>query len=248
MYKIITNFKSIVSMTFAVFLLNNANSQIITTIAGTGTGAFSGDGGPSTSAQLFIPYGVASDAAGNLYIADGFNQRIRKINAATGIISTIAGTGTAGYSGDGIAATSAKLNYPNAVCVDGSGNIYVSDVNNSRIRKINASTGLISTIAGIGSSGFSGDGGPATSAAVANTWAVAVDASGNVYVADNGNSRIRKITASRLLQVVDQVCWMVCLQQRLRSVLPVWQLMRPEMYIFLKRERIQSGRSMLPPA
>jgi trimeric autotransporter adhesin len=196
MYKIITNFKSIVSMTFAVFLLNNANSQIITTIAGTGTGAFSGDGGPSTSAQLFIPYGVASDAAGNLYIADGFNQRIRKINAATGIISTIAGTGTAGYSGDGIAATSAKLNYPNAVCVDGSGNIYVSDVNNSRIRKINASTGLISTIAGIGSSGFSGDGGPATSAAVANTWAVAVDASGNVYVADNGNSRIRKITAS----------------------------------------------------
>jgi sugar lactone lactonase YvrE len=192
-----TNFrKAILIVSFSFFLLSNVNSQIITTIAGTGTGAFSGDGGPSTSAQLFIPYGVASDAAGNLYIADGFNQRIRKINASTGIITTVAGTGTAGYSGDGGAATSAKLNYPNALCLDGSGNIYISDVNNSRIRKVTASTGKISTIAGIGSAGFSGDGGLATGAAVANTWAVAVDTAGNVYISDNGNSRIRKITAS----------------------------------------------------
>src|SRR5205085_1476375 len=125
---------------------------------------FGGDGGPATSAQLHFPSNVAVDAAGNIYIADASNHRIRKINTS-GIISTIAGTITSGFSGDGGPATSAEINNPSDVKVDAAGNIYIADYGNNRIRKINT-LGIISTIAGIGSNGYSGDGGLATSAQI----------------------------------------------------------------------------------
>lgn len=171
-------------------------SQTITTIGGVGTSSFSGDGGLALSAELAQPVSVVRDGSGNVYIADQGNHRIRKITSSTGIISTIAGTSTSGYSGDGGAATSAQLNYPAGIAIDGSGNIYFADQGNQRIRKINSSTGIISTIAGTGTAGFSGDGGSASSAQINNPAAVAVDGSGNVYISDQYNQRIRKITLS----------------------------------------------------
>jgi len=162
----------------------------ITTVAGTGTAGYSGDGGQATSAQLSIPLGVAVDAQGSLYIADYANSRIRKVSG--GIITTVAGTGTAGYSGDGGQATSAQLKFPYSVAVDGQGSLYIADYGNQRVRKV--SGGVISTVAGTGTAGFSGDGGQATSAQVNAPVGVAVDAQGSLYIADNGNQRVRKVS------------------------------------------------------
>ena len=125
-------------------------AQIITTYAGNGTPTYAGDGGPATSASFNDPIGIAIDAAGNIYVADLNNNRIRKINKTTGIISTVAGNGTAGFSGDGGLAVSASLNNPSGVCVDNAGNIYIADDQNFRIRKVDAVTGIINTIAGNG--------------------------------------------------------------------------------------------------
>ncbi|WP_344827463.1 T9SS type A sorting domain-containing protein [Rurimicrobium arvi] len=172
------------------------STGVITTIAGSSTSGYSGDGGAATSAKLYYPAGIAVDGSGNVYIADQANQRVRKVTASTGVITTIAGTGTAGFSGDGSAASSAQLNNPVAVAVDGSGNVYISDQYNQRIRKITASTGNISTVAGTGTYGYSGDGGAATSATLKNPAGLRVDASGNIFVADLFNHVIRKITAS----------------------------------------------------
>ena len=166
-------------------------SGIITTVAGNGTRGFSGDGGPATSASLALPHGVAVDAAGNLFIADQGNQRIRKVDPA-GIITTVAGNGTRGFSGDGGPATSASLAIPRRVAVDAAGNLFIADQVNQRIRKVDAA-GIITTVAGNGTRGFSGDGGSATSASLANPMGVAVDASDNLYIADSGNSRIRRV-------------------------------------------------------
>jgi sugar lactone lactonase YvrE len=168
----------------------------ITTVAGNGTPGYSGDGGAATSAELYGPTGVAVDSSGNIYIADYENNRIRKVSASTGVISTIAGNGTAGYSGDGGAATSAKLYGPTGVAVDSSGNIYIADDENSRIRMVTASTGVISTVAGNGTGGYSGDGGAATSAELYYPYALTVDSSGNIYFTDDDDDRIRKVTAS----------------------------------------------------
>ena len=172
----------------------------ISTVAGTGTSGYSGDGGPATSAQLHYPSGVAVDSSGNLYIADSYNYRIRKV-APGGTISTLAGTGTQGYSGDGGPATSAKLDYPYGVAVDSSGNLYIADMRNYRVRKV-APGGTISTVAGTGTSGYSGDGGPATSAKLSYTSGVAVDSSGNLYIADEGNNRIRKVAPGGTISTV----------------------------------------------
>ncbi|MFL6448655.1 MAG: Ig-like domain repeat protein [Bryobacteraceae bacterium] len=169
----------------------SADTGVITTVAGNGSYGFSGDGGPATSARLEGPSAVAVDGSGNLYIADG--NRIRKVSASTGVITTVAGNGSSGYSGDGGPATSASLFYPRGVAVDGSGNIYIADEDNNRIRKVSAGTGVITTVAGNGSDGFSGDGGPATSASLEGPSAVAVDGSGNLYIADWGNQRVRKV-------------------------------------------------------
>ncbi len=163
----------------------------------TATG-FPGDGGPATSAQLYAPTDLALDAAGDLFIADYFNHRIGKVDAVTGIISTVAGTGgggtlEGGFSGDGGPATSALLNFPSSVAFDASGNLFIADSFNRRIRKVAAGTGLIETVAGTGTNGFSGDGGPATSAQLYLPDRVVVDAGGNLFIADQVNNRIRKV-------------------------------------------------------
>jgi hypothetical protein len=173
-----------------------AATGFISTIAGDGNVGFSGDGGPATSANLNNPFGVAVDAAGNLFIADSFNGRIRRVDAATGIISTVAGDGNYGFSGDGGPATSASLVQPSGVAVDTSGNLIITDSGNARIRKVDALTGFISTVAGDGFFGFSGDGGPATSASISSSYGVAVDACGSLFIADQGNLRIRKVDAA----------------------------------------------------
>ena len=166
----------------------------ITTIAGTGDPGFSGDGGPAARAQLDLPYGVAADGAGNLYIADSNHHRVRRVDAA-GTITTVAGRGERGYSGDGGPAVRGQLNLPFAVAADGAGNLYVADSGNHRIRQVDA-TGTITTIAGTGEPGFSGDGGPAGVAQVSTPAGVAVGSAGNLYVADHRNDRIRVLTRS----------------------------------------------------
>ena len=173
---------------------------IITTVAGGGGASGLGDGGLATQAGLSWPTGVATDKAGNLYIAEYANNRIRMVAAGTGIISTIAGTGPTGYSGDGGPATKATFTYPTGVAVDSSGNVYVADSANCAIRKINTS-GIITTVAG-GQGGFGGDGGPATKAQLSGPQGVTVDASGNLYIADNGNERIRYVNASGIITTI----------------------------------------------
>ena len=173
------------------------NAQIISTFAGNGIAGFSGDGGLATVAQLNNPTDVYKDKAGNIYIADRGNNRIRKVNTA-GIISTIAGDGIPTYGGDGGPAIMASLNQPTRVVVDGTGNIYIADRGNSRIRMINTA-GIISTIVGTGVPGFSGDGGPAITAQIDSPTGVAVDLSGNLYISDSGNSRIRKVNTTGII-------------------------------------------------
>lgn len=169
---------------------------IITTVAGNGTFGYSGDGGPARSAQI-LPRDIAVDNAGNIYISDG-QSRIRKVST-NGIITTIAGTGNFGFSGDGGPAIAANIDV-SGIAVDNSGNIYFTDVNTDRIRKINTA-GIISTIAGIGTEGYSGDGGPAISAALKEPYDVHADAFGNIYVADY-NHTIRKINATGIISTV----------------------------------------------
>ena len=173
---------------------------VISTVAGTGVCSFTGDGGPATAAQLYNPNGVAFDAAGNLYISDRTNNRIRKVDL-TGTITTVAGTGTAGYTNGSGSATGARLNYPNGLVVDAAGTIYFSDVNNHRVRKV-TSTGAIGDVAGNGVRGFSGDSGPATSAMLNTPYGVWADSSGNVYIADSNNYRIRKVTSSGVISTI----------------------------------------------
>ncbi len=173
---------------------------VIHTLAGTGVQGYSGDGGAATNAQFFGPAGVAVDAAGNLYIADALNNRVRKVDAR-GVITTIAGTGAYGYSGDGGAATNALLNEPLGVAVDRSGSLFIADAHNSVVRKIGAG-GVITTVAGNGTYGYSGNGGLATNAAMSGVFGVAVDAAGNLFLVDNGNARIRKVGANAIITTV----------------------------------------------
>ncbi len=172
---------------------SQAQVAIITTIAGTGAGSFGGDGGPATNAKLYYPTGVCLDRDGNIFLADGVNQRIRRIDGATGIITTVAGNGIAGYNGDNIPATDAKLNAPCDVYTDTSGNVYIADGLNNRIRKITTSSGLITTVAGTGVIGSSGDGGMATNAELSGPVGVCLDNTGNIYIADYDNNKVRKI-------------------------------------------------------
>jgi sugar lactone lactonase YvrE len=233
--------------------IRKVTSGTITTVAGTGVYGYSGDNGPATSAELYYPYGVAVDAAGNLYIADTDNTRVRKVSAAgvittlvgggglgdgglgvfgslnqpygvarsntgityiadashnrvravaaSGAISTVAGTGVAGFSGDGGPAGSAQLNNPRGLALDASGNLYIADTSNARIRKVSTS-GTITTVAGNGGWGYSGDNGPATSAELYYPQGVAVDASGSLYIADTNNFRIRKVTSGGTITTV----------------------------------------------
>jgi hypothetical protein len=165
---------------------------IITTVAGTGTPGYNGDNQAATQALLNFPDSLAFDAAGNLYIADASNNRIRMVTA-NGVVSTVAGTGTAGYNGDDILATNARLNFPSRIVLDSAGNMYIADCHNNRVRFVNRSTGIITTIAGNGIAGYQGDGGAAANAELNNPLSIALDASDNVYIADLYNQVIRVV-------------------------------------------------------
>jgi sugar lactone lactonase YvrE len=169
-----------------------STNGIITTVAGTNRSGFSGDGGPAITAKLSEPSGVLVDGSGNLFIADWVNYRVRKVDT-NGLISTVAGNGSFGYSGDNVAATNASLWFPNDVVLDASGNLFIADQDNNRIRKVDTN-GIITTVAGNGSYGYSGDGGPATNASVKEIYDVAMDASGDLFIVDAGDNCIRKVT------------------------------------------------------
>lgn len=177
-----------------------ASDGTISTVAGQGIGGYGGDGGAATAAQLAFPKSIAFDSAGNVYIADWGNNRIRKI-ASDGTISTVAGNGTSGYSGDGGLATAAQLNYPSGVAVDGVGNLYIADSHNNRIRKVDGN-GILSTVAGNGISGFSGDGGVAALAQLSNPSGIVTDSAGDLYIADSGNNRVRKVAIDKTIATV----------------------------------------------
>ena len=174
---------------------------IITTIAGNGSIGYSGDGGPATAALLYHPADITVDVSGNLYFVDQDNCAVRKIDAATGFITTIAGNGSPGFAGDGGPATASQLAFPQGIASDSSGNIYVADFYNRRIRKIDAA-GNISTVAGNGTTVFSGDGGPATAAGIDDASAVAVDRYGNIYLTDYYSYRIRKIDSAGIISTI----------------------------------------------
>jgi sugar lactone lactonase YvrE len=168
-------------------------SGAITTVAGNGTWGYNGDNIPATSASLSLPAGIALDSGGNLFIADLWNSRIRRVDATSGEITTVAGNGSVGYSGDNGPANQAALNFPYDVAVDASGNLYIADTVNECIREVNTS-GTITTVAGTPTSGgSSGNGGLATKALLNSPQAVAVDSSGNIFLADSGNNRIRLV-------------------------------------------------------
>src|SRR5580692_1719337 len=166
---------------------------VITTMAGNGVAGFSGDNGSATKAELYDPKGIAVDSAGNVYFADAGNGRVRRVS--NGVITTVAGNGPFDYSGDNGPALNAGLGNIHGLAADSAGNLYIADLDNQVIRKV--ANGVITTVAGNGTVGFSGDNGPATNAQLNSAFtslSVGVDSAGNLYIADSGNSRVRKVS------------------------------------------------------
>lgn len=192
-----------------LYISDNGNARvrkvdtfgIITTFAGNGTAGFSGDGGPADSASIHYPSGLCTDSIGNLYISDLLNKRVRKVDAITHIINTIAGIGVGTYNGDNIPATTAYVS-PNEVAFNHAGLMFIADRGNNRIRKIDQN-GLIHTVAGIGTAGYSGDGGPADSAELYFPEGIKFDKCDNLYIADDINKRVRKVTFNPNCSLVD---------------------------------------------
>jgi len=185
-----------------VYVTDGANHQvdkistkgIITVFAGTGTAGNTGNGGPAVAAELNLPWGVRVDRSGDVFISDANANVVRQVSPS-GIITTVAGNGTFGYTGNGGPATSAQLDDPKGIAVDASGNLFVADELNAAVRKVNAA-GIITTVAGTGTSGLSGNGGPATAAQLNDPYGVAVDNLGNLYIADFGGNCVHKVTAT----------------------------------------------------
>ncbi|MBI4851013.1 MAG: SMP-30/gluconolactonase/LRE family protein [Acidobacteria bacterium] len=174
----------------------DAQTGIITTVAGTGEAGFSGDGAQATQAKLSFPTAVTVDSKGNIFFSDSFNNRIRRVDAQTGIIRTVTGTGEAGFSGDGDLASKAKISFPNGLTLNSRGDLFFVDDGNNVIRKIDAITNIITTVAGTGKTGFDGDGGKATLAKFAVSREIALDSKGNIYFTDLFNDRIRVVKGS----------------------------------------------------
>jgi trimeric autotransporter adhesin len=193
--------KKLLFTSFAIFsLFSISDAQIINTIAGYGFAGNSGDGGPATAVEINYPYGLKLDATGNLIIAEYAGQVVREVNTS-GIISTLAGNGVQGFWGDGGPATAAEFYNVCDMALDNSGNIYITDERNNRIRKVNTS-GIITTIAGNGVYGFAGDGGAAISSEMAWPAGICLDTAGNIYIADYFNSAIRKINTSGTISTI----------------------------------------------
>ncbi len=174
----------------------------IITVAGNGTAGYSGDGGPATAAELNGPFGVAIDSVGDLFIADGYNNVIREVVKATGDIITVAGNGTAGYSGDGGPATDAELNDPIGIAIDSVGDLFIGDSGNHGIREVVKATGDIITVAGNGTPGYTGDNGPATDAELNGNDRLTVDSAGDLFIADDGNNVVREVTPAVTVTIV----------------------------------------------
>ena len=170
--------------------------SIISTVAGDGIWGFAGDGGPATAADLASPMGVAVDSAGDIFIVDTGKFDVREVNHLTGIITTVAGNGTRGYSGDGGPATAAEFGTPWGLAIDSAGDLFIADLTDDCIRAVNHLTGVITTVAGNGTQAYRGDGGPATAAELNGPYSVAVDSAGDVFIADFGNYRVREVNAS----------------------------------------------------
>jgi len=193
-----------------IFISDYLNNRIrkvspngmITTVAGTSAQGYSGDGGPATAAKLNSPSGITVDGAGNLFIGDYGNNRVRKVDGASGIITTVAGTGSRGYSGDGGAAIAAKIGAPQGLVVDAAGNLFFAEYLNHCIRRVDGSTGIITTVAGTGTQGYSGDGGPATTAQLRFPAGITVDDAGNLLIADRSNSCIRKVDTNGIITIL----------------------------------------------
>ena len=179
-----------------------ALTGIVTLVVGSTSPGYSGDGGAATAARLRLPAAIVVAANGDMYIADTGNDTVRKVTAATGIATTYAGTGTTGYTGDGGAATSARLSGPQGLVLAANGDLYIADTGNNVIRRVTAATGVITTFAGTGTAGFLGDGGVATSARLNAPESVSISASGELYIADAGNNRIRRVSTGGTITTV----------------------------------------------
>ncbi len=173
---------------------------IITTVVGTGVSGYSGDNGPATAAKIATAVGLAFDPNDNLFICDYYNNRIRRIDTF-GIITTVAGNGSASFNGDNIAATSAAVSMPHCIALDAAGNMYITEAGSNRVRKVNT-TGTITTIAGNGLAGYAGDNGPATNASLEFPYGIALDAAGNVFFADSYYGVVRKIDAAGIITTI----------------------------------------------
>jgi uncharacterized protein (TIGR03437 family) len=183
----------------------NVTNNTIMTLAGNGEIGFSGDNGPAAQAQLFAPVGIAVDSAGNVYFIDQGNQRLRRVSASDQRIATVLGTGTAGFNGDERLPLTTQLNEPRQIAINGAGEIFIADQGNHRVRRFQPATGLVTTVAGIGTFGFSGDSSAPTTAALSIPQGVAVDAQGNLFIADTGNNRVRKVQAAATVRVLTTV-------------------------------------------
>lgn len=170
-----------------------AGKVVISTVAGNGLPDYKGDGGAAVAASLSNPRAITVDAAGNIYISDSTNNRVRKVDAATGTITTVAGNGIRDYSGDGGPAIKASLAFPMGLAVDKDGNLFIADARNHRIRRVDAKTGIITSVAGQGIRGLGGDNGPALSALMSYPTAVTLDEDGNLYIADSENGGVRRV-------------------------------------------------------